>query len=135
MSQDSNLRVAQHFLQLMAEQAAAENIAALFSPNVSFEIPGDDGILPWIGRKQGRSAAAAFVTDLRTLTEPVKFEVHDILASDTRAVILVDLASRIKANNQTIATSAAIILEIHGGAITRFLMIEDSFEVSRKARG
>jgi ketosteroid isomerase-like protein len=135
MSQESNRQLAQQFLGLLGAQAAPEAIAALFSPDVRFDIPGDDDVLPWIGRKTGRDAVTAFVTGLRTLTEPVKFDVVDVLASDARAVILTDFATKIKANGQTIESSAAIVLDISGGAITRFLMIEDSYEVSRKARG
>lgn len=134
MSQESNLHLARQFLRLMAEEAAPEDIAALFSPDVSFEIPGEDDILPWIGRKTGRAAVINFVAGLRTLTEPVMFAVNDVLANDTRAVILVNFATRIKATGQTIISSAAIVLETSGGAVTRFLMMEDSFEVSRKAR-
>jgi uncharacterized protein len=135
MSQGANLDLARQFLKLMAEQATPGDIATLFSPDLRFEIPGEDNVLPWIGRKTGRSAIVDFITGLRTLTEPIKFEVSDVLASNTRAVILVDFATRIKATGQTIVSSAAIVLEISGGAVTRFLMIEDSFEVSRRARG
>lgn len=135
MSQDSNRELAQQFLGLMASQAAPEAIAALFSPDVQFAIPGDDNVLPWIGRRTGRNAVIGFLTGLKTLTEPIEFHVLDVLASETRAVILVDFATRIKANGQVIRSSAAIVLEIAGGAITTFLMMEDSFEVSRRARG
>ena len=135
MSQGVNLDLARRFLKSMAERAAPGDIAMLFSEDLRFEIPGDDNVLPWIGRKTGRSAIVDFIMGLRTLTEPIKFEVSDVLASDTRAVILVDFATRIKATGQTIVSSAAIVLEISGGAVTRFLMIEDSFEVSRRARG
>ena len=134
MSQGVNLDLARRFLKSMAERAAPGDIAMLFSEDLRFEIPGDENVLPWIGRKTGRSAIVDFIMGLRTLTEPIKFEVSDVLASDTRAVILVDFATRIKATGQTIVSSAAIVLEISGGAITRFLMIEDSFEVSRRAR-
>jgi ketosteroid isomerase-like protein len=135
MDKDDNLRVAQRFLELMGERASPEEIAALFSPDVRFEIPGDDGALPWIGRRSGRAAVVDFVSGLRMLTEPVRFEVRDVLASDSRAVILADLATTIRATGQTAVTSTAIVLDIVGDVIARFLMIEDSFEVSRAARG
>jgi uncharacterized protein len=135
MTQETNLDLARQFLKLLAEQATPENFAELFSLDVRFEIPGEDGIFPWIGRKTGRSAVIGFVAGLRALTEPVKFEVVDVLASDTRAVILADFVTKIKATGRTIDSSAAIVLEISGATVTRFLMIEDSFEVSCKARG
>jgi ketosteroid isomerase-like protein len=37
----------------IGEGADPDNIAALCSDDVEFEIPGDDGALPGIGRKAG----------------------------------------------------------------------------------
>ena len=67
---------------------------------------------PWIGRKIGRQAVADFIRDIRALTEPVSFEVEDVLASDSRAVI---------------------ILTITGDVVTRYQMLEDGFKVSQAA--
>jgi uncharacterized protein len=59
----------------IGEGADPDNIAALCSDDVECEIPDDDGALPRIGRKAGRSAVADFIRGLRRLTEPVKFNV------------------------------------------------------------
>jgi hypothetical protein len=58
----------------IGEAADPDNIAALCSDDVEFEfeIPGDDGALPGIGRKAGLRAVADFIRDLRSLTELVK---------------------------------------------------------------
>jgi len=91
-------------------------------------------VLPWIGRKTGRQAIAEFVRDIRALTEPVTFDVEDILASDRRAAIVGALKTRIKATGKTTAAHFAIVLTITGDVVTRFQMLEDSFDVSRAAR-
>jgi uncharacterized protein len=88
----------------------------------------------WIGDKTGRKAVADFISGLRELTEPLAFDVEDIVASDTRAVIIGELAARIKATEKVVETAFAIILTMSGGRINRFLMLEDSFAVSRAAR-
>jgi hypothetical protein len=41
--------------------ARAAEIAKLFSENLEWEIAGDNGVLPWIGRKPGRAAITDFV--------------------------------------------------------------------------
>jgi ketosteroid isomerase-like protein len=105
-----------------------------FSTPISYEIQGDDGVLPWIGRKTGRQAVAHFIRDIRTLTEPVTFDVEDILATDSRAAIIGALRTRIKATGKITATQFAIILTITGDVVTRFQMLEDSFDVSKAAR-
>jgi ketosteroid isomerase-like protein len=106
----------------------------LCSPHLDWNIPGDTGVLPWIGRKTGRSAISDFIRDTRSLLEPLRFEVHEVLAGDSRAVILGELASRAKGTGKTIETAFAIILTVSGGEITRFMMLEDSFAVSQATR-
>jgi uncharacterized protein len=134
MSQKHNREIAEKLLAGMGQGAAPDSIAALFSDDVEFEIPGDNGALPWIGRKGGRTAIVDFIRALRSLTEPVKFDVQDVLASEERAVIVGELVTRIKATGKVIETAFAIILTVSDSKISRFRMLEDSFAVSRAAR-
>jgi uncharacterized protein len=134
MSHQRNIAIAQKLLEGIGGRRDPAEIAALFDPNLAFEIQGDDGALPWIGRKVGRQAVADFVRDVRALTEPVAFDVEDILASDSRVAIVGALQTRIKATGKITATQFAIILTIRGNVVTRFQMLEDSFDVSKAAR-
>ena len=134
MSHQQNTAIAQKFLEGIGGGRNPDEIAALFDADLVFEIQGDDGVLPWIGRKTGRQAVAGFIRDIRALTEPVTFDVEDILASDSRAAIVGALQTRIKATGKVIATQFAIILTITGDVVTRFQMLEDSFDVSKAAR-
>jgi ketosteroid isomerase-like protein len=134
MSRQRNIGVAQKLLEGIGSGRDPDEIAALFDADVVFEIQGDDGVLPWIGRRTGRQAIADFIRDIRTLTEPLAFDVEDILTSDSRAAIVGALRTRIKATGRIIATQFAIILTVTGDVVTRFQMLEDSFEVSRVAR-
>jgi ketosteroid isomerase-like protein len=134
MSHQRNVAIAQKLLEGIGGGKDPAEIAALFDANLEFEIQGDDGALPWIGHKTGRPAVAEFIRDIRALTEPVTFEVEDILASDSRAAIIGALQTRIKATDKIIATQFAIILTISGDVVTRFQMLEDSFDVSKAAR-
>jgi ketosteroid isomerase-like protein len=134
MSQQQNIAIAQKLLEGIGSSQDPHEIAALFDANLVFEIQGDDGVLPWIGRRNGRRAIVDFVRDIRTLTEPVSFDVEDILTSDSRAAIVGALQTRIKATDRITATQFAIILTITGAVVTRFQMLEDSFDVSKAAR-
>jgi uncharacterized protein len=133
MSQQQNVAIAQKLLEGIGSGRDPAEIAALFDANLRFEIQGDDGVLPWIGRKTGRQAVADFIRDIRALTEPVTFEVEDILASESRAAIIGALQTRIKATGKITATQFAIILTTSGDVVTRFQMLEDSFDVSKAA--
>jgi ketosteroid isomerase-like protein len=134
MSREENIDIAGQLLASLGEGKEPGVIAALFREDVVFEIPGDAAALPWIGRKTGREAVAGFIRGLRVMTEPVKFDVQDILASDTRAAIIGELATRIKATGEVVESPFAIILTISGGEIAHFQMLENSFAVSRAAR-
>ena len=134
MSQDKNIAIAQQLLAGIGEGRSPEALAAMFAEDLRFEIQGDDGVLPWIGHKTGRQAAADFFCEIRVLTEPVKFEVEDILGSPSRAVIVGELATRIKSSGKIINTQFAIVLTISGDEIVRFQMLEDSFGLSRTVR-
>jgi uncharacterized protein len=134
MSHQRNIAIAQKLLQGIGSGQDPSEIAALFDADLVFEIQGDDGVLPWIGRKTGRQAVADFVRDIRALTESVSFEVEDILASESRAAIIGALQTRIKATGKIIKTQFAIVLTITGDVVTRYQMLEDSFDVSKAAR-
>jgi uncharacterized protein len=134
MSHQQNIAIAQKLLQGIGSGQDPSEIAALFDADLVFEIQGDDGVLPWIGRKTGRQAVADFVRDIRALTESVTFEVEDILAGESRAAIIGALQTRVKATGKIIATQFAIILTITGDVVTRFQMLEASFDVSKAAR-
>ena len=134
MSYQQNIAMAQKLLERIGSGRDPDEIAALFDTDLVFEIQGDDGVLPWIGRRTGRQAIADFIRDVRTLTEPITFEVDDILASDSRAAIIGALQTRIKATGKVIATQFTIILTISSDVVTRFQMLEDSFDVSKAAR-
>ena len=134
MNHQHNIAIAQKLLEGIGSDRSPTEIAALFDTEVVFEIQGDDGVLPWIGRKTGRRAIVNFIRDIRTLTEPITFEVDDILASNSRAAIIGALQTRIKGTGKIIATQFAIIVTITGNVVTRFQMLEDSFGVSKAAR-
>jgi uncharacterized protein len=135
MNQNDALHVAQKFLSRMGSGADATEIADLFSENMEWEIAGDIGVLPWIGRKSGRAAVTDFVNDSRALIERISFDIHDILVGTYRAVILGSLVSKLKRNGKIAKTDFAIVLSVSNGEIVRFQMLEDSFAISQAARG
>jgi ketosteroid isomerase-like protein len=86
-------------------------------------------------QKKGREAIVDFVRDTEALTTRVSLNIQDILANEHRAVILGELASSVDATGRLIETTFVLVLEISGGLVTRFRMLEDSFAVSAAARG
>jgi uncharacterized protein len=134
MSREETNRIAQQLLADIGAGAQPEKIAALFSADVRFEIPGDNGALPWIGQRTGRTAVADFIRGTRQLLERVRFDVQGILADEDHAIIFGELNSKVIATGKMIESPFAIILTVSGGQITRFQMLEDSFAVSQAAK-
>jgi len=134
MSVQNNLAIAQQFLAKLGAGAPPEEIARLFSADLDWNIPGEHGVLPWIGHKTGRGAVIDFVRDSSQMIERLGLEVHDVLASEERAIIFGELASRIKSTGKTVEQAYVIVLTIAGNEITRFLMLEDSFATANAAR-
>ena len=56
MSNDKNNAIAQQLLAGIGEERPPDTLATMFAVDLRFEIQGDEGVLPWIGRK----AAADF---------------------------------------------------------------------------
>ena len=82
MSQERTVRIAQQLLTKIGTGAEPDEIAALFSTDAQFEVPGDVGALPWIGRSTGRGAVSDFIRGTRSLLTRVRFDVKGILAND-----------------------------------------------------
>ncbi len=134
MSEHHNLQIAKTLLARMSDGTSPEDVATLFSTDLDFEIQGDDGVLPWVGKKTGRSAMADFLKRLGEMTERIKFDIDDVMASDSRAVILGHLVTKIKATGKVIEATFALVLTVQGNEIVRFQMLEDSYATSVAAQ-
>jgi hypothetical protein len=131
--QSHNLDLALRLVRELRSGAEPAEIALIFKPDARCEVPGDVGVLPWIGHRTGRAAIADFIAGTREQTDAITFEIEDVLAGDRRAVIVGELASRIRTTGKVVETAFAIILSISDGLIDRFQFLEDSFAVSRAA--
>ena len=65
----------------------------------------------------------------------IRFDDHEVFSNDERAVTFGSLASGVRRTGGIVTTDFAIVLTVINGKIARFQMLEDSFSVSRAARG
>jgi len=134
MSVEANIGIAKRWMEGFTSGRDPDEIAASFADDLDFEIQGDDGALPWLGKKTGRSAMADFARDYSKFAKPVTLEVEDVLANENRAVIVASGQTLMKATGKIVATKLAIVLTIRDDVVIRFQMFEDSFGVSKAAR-
>lgn len=110
-------------------EAAPEAIAALFSEDVDWYIPGDVARVPWIGRRTGRAGVAAFFRELRASIESIRVDIRAVLVEGERAVVMGHLVSRVVSTGKLIETDCAIELVVKDGLIAKYVLLEDSFAV------
>jgi ketosteroid isomerase-like protein len=134
MAKASPFAVAEGLVGALGAGAEPEPILAMLAEDMIFEMPGDTAVFPWLGRSKGRAAVASLLDGLRKIVILERFVVGTILADDAHAAIIGELACRVVATGKLIETPYAIALTVKSGRITRFLVLEDSFAVSRAAR-
>ena len=133
MAPADNIVLAMEFLRRLGTDAKPDAVVELFADDACWDVPGDASAFPWIGKHHGTQAVRTLLTEMAAQLERIRLDIDDILASDTRAVIVGQLASRVKPTGRMMTTGFVIILTIADGRITRFQMLEDSFAVSQAA--
>ena len=134
-SSDVTRTVVKQYLDRIQSSAKLEAIAALFSEDVDWNIPGDVDLVSWIGRRKGRNGIADFIRDLREQDEPIRFEIHSIVVEGEKAVTLGEFASRVKKTGKVIESEFAIEFTVQDGLIARYRLFEDSFAVAQAVQG
>ncbi len=115
----------------LAEGRAPEQMAAHFDEDVDWFIPGDLEVVPWIGRKRGRTGVAEFYRQLGEHVVPERFEIRSIIADGEQCVVLGDLVTLVRATGRRIESEFAFDIEVRDGLLTRYHMFEDTWAVAR----
>ncbi|WNZ25804.1 nuclear transport factor 2 family protein [Leptolyngbya sp. NK1-12] len=132
---DETRTIVKQYFDRIQSGAEPEAIAALFSEDVDWHIPGNVDLVPWIGRRKGRVGVADFIRELREQDQPIQFEIHAIVVEGEKAVALGEFASRLKKTGNIIESEFAFEFTIQDGLIVRYRLFEDSFAVSKAALG
>lgn len=133
--QDSTvLAVVTAFFEKFKSGASPEDLAKSFDEKAELYIPGDTQHVPWIGKRIGRVAITDHFKLLRENITPEKLEFTDILSKGNRVIILGYLESRMKKNNKVMKSEFSIDIVVENGLLTRYHLLEDSFEVSGKVK-
>ncbi|WP_407066918.1 nuclear transport factor 2 family protein [Hohaiivirga grylli] len=121
----------EEFFHRIGSATSVDEIAELVSEDVDWFVAGDISVVPWIGRKIGKSAVAEFYAQLRTEITSEQFELKDILALGSRVVAIGELASRVNKTGKLIETEFVFDFIVEDGLIKRFRLFEDSFAVAQ----
>ncbi len=125
--------VIEEFFRRAGSGEPVERIAELVSEEVDWFVAGDTNVVPWIGRKVGKTGAAEFYAQIRKQIASEAFEVGEILSQGNRVVAIGELASRVLRTGKLIKSEFCFDFTVENGEITRFRLFEDSFAVAKAA--
>lgn len=134
MNDSAALEVVNRLFARFKAGASPTELASFYDEKADWFIPGDTRTIPWIGKRTGRKEIAEHYRLLKQYIKPEKLDVAEILTKGNRVVILGYLESRYKENNKLIKSEFSIDIIVENGLITRYHFLEDSFDVSVKAK-
>lgn len=124
------LDVVNRFFDKFKSGASPEELANFFDEKAEMYIPGDTKNVPWIGKRTGRKEIANHFRLLKKHIQPVKLSFTDMVTKGNRVVVLGYLESRMKRNGNVMKSEFSIDIIVENRLITRYHLLEDSFEVS-----
>jgi hypothetical protein len=133
-TQSNALEVVNRLFASLQAGASPTELASFYDEKADWYIPGDTKNIPWIGKRTGRKEIAEHYRLLRQIIKPEKLDVTDILTKGNRVVVLGYIESRYKGNNKLIKSEFSVDIVVENGLITRYHLLEDSFDVSVKAK-
>jgi len=125
------LAVVNHFFDDFKSGASAEELANFFDENAELYIPGDTTNVPWIGKRTGQKEISEHFKLLKQYIQPEKLSFTDMLTKGDRVVVLGYLESKMKRNGNVMKSEFSIDIIVKNGRITRYHLLEDSFEVAQ----
>ncbi|MDR6711101.1 ketosteroid isomerase-like protein [Pseudomonas hunanensis] len=134
MSTEKTLEVIRTFFAKVSSGQSPEAIAESFGPDVDWNIPGASDIAPWVGKRKGRDAVAAFYREFGTYLEPIEFNIKTLMAHYEQGVALGSLECVVRSTGKTITCEFAIEFEVLNEQITRYRFFEDSHGVAVAAQ-
>ena len=128
------LEVVNNFFGKFKSGATPEELANFFDEKAELYIPGDTKNVPWIGKRTGRKEIAESFRLLKHHIQPEKLLFTDMVTKGNRVVVLGYLESRMKRNGNIMKSEFSIDIVVENGLLTRYHLLEDSFEVSRAVK-
>lgn len=127
----SALDVVNNFFDRFKSGANPQELASFFDEKGELYIPGDTKNVAWIGKRTGRKEIADHFRLLKEYIQPQKLSFTDMVTKGNRVVVLGYLESLMKSNGNVMKSEFSIDVIVENGLITKYHLLEDSFEVSR----
>lgn len=121
----STRKLVQRFYQALATQNL-EVLVSLFSEAVDWDIPGNEDLAPWLGKKHGRTEIRAFFELLWCSIDPIHAHIDHILVEGEFAIATGEFSSRMRRTGSVYASMFSAHFKVLDGQIVRCRLQEDS---------
>lgn len=115
---------AKQYVQL--ENKSVSAMLDLMSEDIEWDIPGDENIAPWVGKRQGKEALRKFFDVQKQYFIPLNVEINQIMIDQEHGVLIGYIAIKINATAKTFNSPFMAHLIVENDKISKFLFLEDS---------
>ncbi len=127
---DRTLSTLDEFFRRMST-GDTDGAADLFADTVEWDIPGATEFVPWIGPRRNPAEVREFYDLLDKGLIKDRFDIERVLVDGPHAVTIGRLRSIIRGTGKVIDSAFTIQFEVNDdGAITKYLLLEDSWHVA-----
>lgn len=104
-----------------------EKLLLLFSAEPDWDVPGNQELAPWLGKRSNRKEIRDFFVLLWENIEPVSAEIDHILAEGDFAVVTGSFSSVMLRTGEVYASIFSAHFTVTDGQIVRYRLQEDSY--------
>jgi ketosteroid isomerase-like protein len=122
--------VIESFFTLLRAQAPAEEIAALFSVILAWEVPQKSLLIPWSGVIKGRAQIVDFIHQYRALATPKRFSLVRILVEGDNAIAMGELDTVMNDTGEAYRVDFAFHFTVREEAIVSLRIYETTYPLA-----
>jgi len=119
-------KLVQSFYQALATRNL-DVLVSLFSETVDWDIPGNEDLAPWLGKRRGRVEIRAFFELLWSSIDPIQAHIDHILVEHEFAIATGTFSSRMLRTGSVYNSMFSAHFTVLDGQIVRYRLQEDSY--------
>ncbi|TCC97178.1 nuclear transport factor 2 family protein [Pedobacter hiemivivus] len=103
-----------------------ETLAQLFAESIDWDIPGNEELAPWLGKRTKRNEVKEFFKLLWQSVEPISAQIEHILVEDDFAIATGHFSSKMNRSGQIFSSMFSAHFTVRDSLIVRYRLQEDS---------
>lgn len=119
-------KVIHNFYQALADREL-EALTLLFAEAIDWDIPGNEELAPWLGKRTKRSEVKDFFKLLWQSIEPISAQIDHILVDDDFAIATGHFSSKMSRSGQVYSSMFSAHFTVRNTQIVRYRLQEDSY--------